>query len=170
MKICLRGTLQLWERRATVSSSLGFGHATRYLRLAPGRHALSALAPVSSTPLLVTPRLRLLAGRSYSEILVGTRGERLRWVTVIDRGAPLTRTSSRRAGQRASSSGPSVVVAPGDSLWTIAAHHLGARASNEAIEEEVVAIWKLNGAAIGTGDPNLIFPGQVIHFPLAATV
>jgi nucleoid-associated protein YgaU len=163
------GSPELRLDGTTVSSSIGFRHATRYLRLTPGLHDLTALTPGNATPLLAAPRLRLLTGRAYSEILVGTRGERLRWVTVTDRGAPLTRASAHN-GQPRGSSSRSIVVRPGDSLWTIAAHHLGAGAGNEAIEGEVIAIWNLNAGRIGTGDPNLIFPGQVILFPLAATL
>ena len=148
----------------TVSSSIGFRDGTRYLRLTPGLHDLTALAPGTATPLLAAPKLRLAAGRSYSEILVGTRGERLRWVTVTDRGAPITRASAH-SGQPRGSSSRSIVVRPGDSLWTIAAHHLGAGAGNEAIEGEVTAIWNLNAGRIGTGDPNLIFPCQRLRLP-----
>jgi nucleoid-associated protein YgaU len=58
-----------------------------------------------------------------------------------------------------------VTVHPGDSLWTIAANRLGPGASQQQIWSEVVAIWRLNAARLGTGDPNLIFPGQRVELP-----
>lgn len=152
--------------RMLVTASLRFEQATAYHRLTPGVHSLAALPNVASaTPLVAIPRLRLLGGASYSAILVGSRGQRLRWVTVTDRGAPLTRPARRPAP----ASARMAIVEPGDSLWTIAARHLGPGAGSPAIEAEVQAIWSLNAARLGTGDPNLIFPGQIVLFPLAAT-
>jgi nucleoid-associated protein YgaU len=52
-------------------------------------------------------------------------------------------------------------------LWRIASRVVGAKASDSQIEREVVAIWNANAARIGTGDPNLIFPGQRLHLPQA---
>ncbi|WP_155853770.1 LysM peptidoglycan-binding domain-containing protein [Arthrobacter sp. H5] len=57
-----------------------------------------------------------------------------------------------------------VVVRPGDSLWTIAAAHLGPMAS----EAEIAAAWprwhSSNRAVIGN-DPGLLIPGQVLSAP-----
>jgi len=162
--------------------SLRYAAATRYFAEAPGAHALLALdaGEAGAAPLVPGGRLRLTGDRAYSAILVGSRGERLRWVTVTDRGAPLTRAhrhehpagrqgsghgSGHGSGGHGSAAGGSVVVRPGDSLWTIAADHLGARASGDQVWAEVVAIWRLNAARIGTGDPNLIFPGQRLTLP-----
>ncbi|SOD73109.1 hypothetical protein SAMN05892883_2403 [Jatrophihabitans sp. GAS493] len=58
----------------------------------------------------------------------------------------------------------SVTVAPGDSLWLIAAHRLGASASNEQIAAEWPRWYAANAAAIGT-DPGLIHPGSVLQAP-----
>lgn len=56
------------------------------------------------------------------------------------------------------------VVKPGDSLWTVARTQLGGagRPTNERIATEVDRLWTLNSAAIGTGDRDLIYPGQRI--------
>jgi nucleoid-associated protein YgaU len=57
-----------------------------------------------------------------------------------------------------------VTVAPGDSLWLIAARRLGADAS----QGEVAAAWPrwyaANRDVIGP-DPNLIHPGQRLRTP-----
>ena len=57
------------------------------------------------------------------------------------------------------------MVRPGESLWSIAAARLGPGASNAEIARELARIWSLNAAAIGTGDPDLILPGQTLRLP-----
>ena len=56
--------------------------------------------------------------------------------------------------------GGSIVVKPGDSLWSIARSLLPAGASNTEIDRKLVEIWDRNAQRIGTNDPNLIFAGQ----------
>lgn len=57
-----------------------------------------------------------------------------------------------------------IVVAPGDSLWKLAAEHLGPEASTA----EIAAAWprwhEANAAAIGA-DPDVIHPGQTLDVP-----
>lgn len=61
-------------------------------------------------------------------------------------------------------SGEQVVVRPGDSLWSIAEHQLGPRATLA----EIVAYWHrvhdANAVVIGA-DPDLIHPGQRLELP-----
>jgi nucleoid-associated protein YgaU len=60
------------------------------------------------------------------------------------------------------------VVAAGDSLWAIARRHLEAGVGAPVTSGEVARFWPLiyraNEALIG-GDPDLIFPGQVLQLP-----
>ena len=56
------------------------------------------------------------------------------------------------------------VVRSGDCLWRIAARHLGAGATNAAIDAAWRAIYAVNRAAIGD-DPNLIHPGLTLTLP-----
>lgn len=142
--------------------SLSFTHATPYISVNPGTHTLGAMRPGDSTPLVPGAHMSLVSGRAYSAIVLGSRGQRVRVVTVTDSGAPLTRHASASSpAKRASAGGPtSVMVRPGDSLWSIAEDLLPAGASASAIDHRVVQIWDRNRGRIGTGDPSLIFAGQ----------
>ena len=60
-----------------------------------------------------------------------------------------------------------VVVAPGDSLWSIGQERLGPQATPPRIAREVERIYALNRNRIGP-DPNLIFPGQELLLPPTA--
>jgi hypothetical protein len=57
-----------------------------------------------------------------------------------------------------------VVVAPGDSLWSISAQWLGPEASTHQIADGVKRIYALNEERIGN-DTNLIFAGQSLLLP-----
>jgi LysM repeat protein len=146
--------------------SLAYTHATPYVALSPGTHTLGAVKPGTKMP-LVSARETTAAGKAYSAIVLGTRGQQVRVVTLVDRGAPLVRDSSsdvseqrrKRAGARAGARGSTVMVKPGDSLWSIARTLVGPSASDEDVERRLVEIWDDNERRIGTGDPNLIFPG-----------
>ncbi|MGI8880335.1 MAG: LysM peptidoglycan-binding domain-containing protein [Jatrophihabitans sp.] len=60
----------------------------------------------------------------------------------------------------------SVVVAPGDSLWQIAAHRLGPHASDVDINAEWRRWYAANRARIGA-NPDLIQPGLRLYAPRA---
>ncbi len=146
-------------------SSLAYTKATPYVSLTPGAHTLGADRPGDSTPLVAGAATMVRAGRSYSEVVIGTRGRRVRVVTLVDRGGPLVRPSAvdtaarSHPGGSAAAVGSTVVVAAGDSLWSIATRLAGPGATNAAVERRLAAIWNANEQRIGTGDPNLIFPG-----------
>jgi hypothetical protein len=57
-----------------------------------------------------------------------------------------------------------VVVAPGDSQWSISSHWLGPEATTEQIADGVRHIYALNHNQIGS-NPNLIFAGQRLLLP-----
>lgn len=160
------GSPELQLNSEIIRRSLGYTQATPYLSVTPGINSVAALKAGDSTPLASARDLRLSAGAAYSAIVIGSRGQRVRIVTVTDRGAPLTRRTRLTrddAGPRLS--GATVIVHRGDSLWKIAQRRLGAGASVAAVQREVVAIWDLNAARIGTGDPSLIFPGTRLVLP-----
>jgi hypothetical protein len=148
--------------------SLGYRQATPYVTLPAGTHTLGAMRPGDSTPLVSGAHISVMPGKAYSAIVLGTRGQRVRVVSVVDRGAPLARRPASKAAPvsgRPPSRPGTVVVRSGDSLWAIARRLVGSRASNGAVERKLVAIWNLNARRIGTGDPNLIFPGTRLHMP-----
>jgi hypothetical protein len=57
-----------------------------------------------------------------------------------------------------------VVVAPGDSLWSISAQWLGPEATTQQIADGVERIYVLNQKQLGS-NPNLIFAGQSLLLP-----
>jgi Tfp pilus assembly protein FimV len=68
--------------------------------------------------------------------------------------APATATSKpARRGDRTH------VVAPGESLWSIAADLLGGNASSAQVGKEVERLWRSNRARIGTGDRDVLLAG-----------
>ena len=70
----------------------------------------------------------------------------------------------------ASGPGPStVVVVEGDHLWKISARHLDAVWGRRALNEEISPYWRsvitLNTPHLRSGDPDLIYPGEVVVLP-----
>jgi nucleoid-associated protein YgaU len=55
-------------------------------------------------------------------------------------------------------------VHPGDSLWSIAAAHLGEHATTENVARAWPEWYRANRPALGP-DPHLIHPGQLLHVP-----
>jgi nucleoid-associated protein YgaU len=159
----------------TMADRLPYAHATPYFSIMPGSYSLSAMKPWLMQPgdptLLDVKGVNFMPGAAYSVIAVGSRGQMVRLVRVVDRGAPLTRPVSLTnmvkpepmTGSSMGSPG-SVMVRPGDSLWSIASRMLGPSASGEEIHTKLMAVWTMNENQIGT-DPNLIFPGQRLMLP-----
>lgn len=159
----------------TLANRLPYTSSTRYFAIPAGNYELSAMKPWLMKPgdprLLDTKGVHFAPGVSYTAIAVGSRGQRVRVVRVVDRGAPLTRPASlvHMTGHSSMGSdapmGGSVVVRSGDSLWSIAAKLVGPAASNEEISAKLVAVWNMNAKRIPSGDPNVIFPGQRLILP-----
>ena len=57
----------------------------------------------------------------------------------------------------------------GENLWTISAAHLNRSAGPAGNSDRVSEYWRkvieANGATLRSGDPNLIYPGEVIALP-----
>jgi hypothetical protein len=143
--------------------SLSFTHATPYLSVAPGAHTLGAMRPGDTAP-LIKAQVKLSPDKAYSAVVVGSRGQQVRVVSLVDRGAPLVRPSSTHTASTRSSApqeagAHTIIVKPGDSLWSIARQLLPPGAGSKQVEAKLVQIWDRNQGRIGTGDPNLIFPG-----------
>ncbi|HEY6887748.1 MAG TPA: LysM domain-containing protein [Solirubrobacter sp.] len=71
-------------------------------------------------------------------------------------------TGDTRADEPDSSGGGHVstqVIEPGQSLWAIAESLFGGPASVAQVAVKVDRLWKLNAVRIGSGNPDLIYPG-----------
>lgn len=82
-------------------------------------------------------------------------------------GDPATPAASKPAEPRSAPSGDHVRVRPGDSLWSIAAHRLGAAGSPARIQGEWPRWYSANRQLIGA-DPNLLRPGMSLLAPQPA--
>jgi nucleoid-associated protein YgaU len=60
---------------------------------------------------------------------------------------------------------------PGDNLWRIARARIEASAPQRATDGEIVRYWRrlvdANRTTLRSGDPNLIFPGEILRLPPA---
>ena len=59
----------------------------------------------------------------------------------------------------------SVVVQPGDHLWKISARHLGETADDREIAPYWRSVVEVNAPHLRSGDPDLIYPGEVVEMP-----
>jgi nucleoid-associated protein YgaU len=83
-------------------------------------------------------------------------------VTVVHRGGGDHPGRSGGPGDGAAEQSSEVsthVVEPGQSLWVIAKGLIGEPDSIAQVAFEVGRLWHLNAETIGTGDPDLIYPG-----------
>jgi nucleoid-associated protein YgaU len=72
-------------------------------------------------------------------------------------------TNSRTSPSTETDPSATYRVRPGDSLWRIAGRRLGPDATATATAREVTRLWERNRQRIGTGNPDLIFPGQTLR-------
>lgn len=79
-----------------------------------------------------------------------------------ERAEPPERPASSKS--RVSPAGGVAVVHRGDTLWSIAAHHLGPTATSAEIDAEWHRWFAANRDVIGN-DPNVIGPGQLLSPP-----
>ncbi|MHA7142280.1 LysM peptidoglycan-binding domain-containing protein [Arthrobacter sp. Sr33] len=83
-------------------------------------------------------------------------------------GLPLLRGQTRAAAPAGTDSGlPVITVRPGDSLWTIAAAHLGPFATDVEIADAWPR-WHLENRGVIGDDPHLLIPGQLLRVPPTA--
>ncbi len=161
----------------TLAGHLPYTRATGYYAIPPGMHRLSAMKPSLMKPgdptFFDTKGVDFSRGVAYTAIAIGSRGQRVKVVKVVDRGAPLTRPASLHSMEPKDSAmdggsmatAKSVMVHPGDSLWSIAAAIAGPSARGDEIHAKLIEIWNMNEKRIKTGDPNLIFPGTRLMLP-----
>ncbi|MBG6182092.1 nucleoid-associated protein YgaU [Arthrobacter sp. CAN_A214] len=79
-------------------------------------------------------------------------------------GGLVLRTDTARSPDSMAGGAGEVIVKPGDSLWTIAAAHLGAFATDLEVAGAWPSWYVANREVIG-GNPSLLFPGQILRIP-----
>lgn len=76
-------------------------------------------------------------------------------------------------GVRGPASPSSVVVVPGDHLWKIAKTHMTSTNGNPPADSDVTPYWRAvisyNEGGLRSGDPDLIYPGEVVQLPSVVT-
>jgi len=128
-----------------------------------------APAPASTVPLpdpgwMPPPRAIATTGRAvpHADAAIGAG-----WVpsAPVVRSHPDLRVLSPATRPGAAGDGPApVVVQRGDSLWAIAARHLGRDASDHEIARAWPAWYEANRRVIGD-DPDVLRPGQLLRPP-----
>lgn len=77
----------------------------------------------------------------------------------------------RTGDGKAASTGGSIeyVVQPGDSIWSVSFVHLHRSRTGPVPDPEVLRVWRqvvdLNRGRLRSGDPDLIFPGEILTLP-----
>ncbi|HYJ66130.1 MAG TPA: LysM peptidoglycan-binding domain-containing protein [Nocardioidaceae bacterium] len=152
-----------------VTSGSGRGLAPRITPAAWRRLVLSAVgigllsAPVGTAQASTGDSSHAITARHSPDRGTASTSpaDTIRGLPLPDR--PLGRLVSRR-DQFEPPSIERVVVSRGDSLWAIAERHLGPDVSIQAIATEWRRWYAVNRACIGP-NPNLIYPGMVLHAP-----
>jgi nucleoid-associated protein YgaU len=83
----------------------------------------------------------------------------------VHRGSGARSGSSGAKGDGRASKQHTYVVEPGESLWVIAQGLVGRPPGIAQIAFEVRRLWRLNATRIGSGSPDLIYPGQELRLP-----
>lgn len=139
----------------------------RVLRGAAGAGiALSALSPAVAMAQTSTPPptaiMRLLDEPTTTTTTAA--------VTPPAAATPPAAVTPPAPGERPAAPGREVVVAPGQSFWSIAERHVGERLGRAPTEREVAIFWRKLIAAntdrlAVAGNPDLIYPGQAFRLP-----
>ena len=157
-------TWQATTGRPTASTSSPAGHHPVHDRGSGHPDIASAPArPDAKTQSRSGPRAQAgHGGEPHSG--TGSRTGSVRSEATNDKSAPTAaKSSSSTRHQPVEVQTPGTYrVQPGDSLWRIAARHLGTDATTAQTAREVNRLWELNQQRIGTGNPDLIFPGQTL--------
>ena len=163
-----------WVTRAGVTDA-ATAVARHRLDLLPLDRALTDLA--AAVLLGCAAWLWLLTSYVVLEAARGQQGHPSHWVPTTAPSVVHSRVSGlplpeRAAVARRPGPGPArpdrpvatVVVAAGDTLWSIAVHSLPADAPDSLVAERWHAIYAANRGRIGP-DPDLIIPGLLLHLP-----
>lgn len=128
------------------------------------RHRPMCLPDGVRRAVLAACGVALASGASAPAHATGGASHGHRHGAAVLSGLPLPVRAVAPARTSASPTGRTVVVRPGDSLWSIAQRDLPAGASDRAVARHWHAVYATNRGEIGP-DPDLIEPGQHLHLP-----
>ncbi|MCQ1952800.1 LysM peptidoglycan-binding domain-containing protein [Arthrobacter sp. zg-Y238] len=153
--------------RRLASAALGISLAAGTLGAAPGAVATVAVATVAASPGEPAPAFipaGVPAGPDAAQTTPPAPGSADPAVSPLWRPSPPQPAAGGLLTGVPRPDGREVVVAAGDTLWSLAASQLGPQAT----DAETAALWprwyELNREVIGP-DPGLIHPGQVLAVP-----
>jgi len=85
--------------------------------------------------------------------------------TGVAGAAPAQQVRIPAATSSTSNPPDTVTVVKGDHLWKISARHLGSEADDGDIAPYWRTVIEVNTPNLQSGDPDLIYPGEVIEMP-----
>ncbi|MDR6556223.1 putative membrane protein [Arthrobacter pascens] len=127
-------------------------------------HDQCADKPVLSPVSLALATEPAQEGLATGPVVAGTSDVRPQWQASPPVPAPRFVTSAPARAANELPSRRELVVRSGDSLWTIAARHLGPEATDVEIAREWPRWFAVNSAVIGSS-PDLLLPGQILRAP-----
>jgi len=177
--MCLLGLAAALPRRRGPAA-----HAPRWAGRLPRRAVLSAALASSLLAAAVAPAHAAGTSPTAGTTQVAAVANQDAGATGQDAGWPVTPEEPEQSGskqpstdgytaQRSAQDLPrslgspgrdTVLVRRGDTLWAIAARHLGPSATSADIAHEWPLWYQANREEIGA-DPDLLLPGQVLHPP-----
>jgi LysM repeat protein len=123
--------------------------------------AAAVLGSSASAQAAPAPVTHVAAGQPAHSVAGSATGSALDWPGLTATVKPPRHSPAPRGDEQPQ---PVIVVAPGDTLWSIAARHLGPHASGAAITAAWHDWYAANRAVIGP-NPSLIHPGQRLSPP-----
>lgn len=177
----------LWSPRASLEVAVGA--AARLLGLAAGYWLLGSTAvyftgrlmrfpaAVNAVDWATVPWVRRMAERITGRALMRALATPLPLLELVAPGyvpvpAPVVQPPVGPPVESIGSDHPQaveVVVAPGDHMWGLAKAHLGDAIGRSPTNAEISPYWRrvveANRDRIRSGDPDLIFPGEVLILP-----
>lgn len=107
--------------------------------------------------------------RVFLVVGVGAAAATMAMLDLAGAGEPLASVRLPFNRPTAATSEATVTVNEGDHLWNIARDHLENAVGDALTDRQIAGYWRslvrLNAGRLRSGDPDLIFPGEVIALP-----
>jgi hypothetical protein len=165
----------LWLATAVVTTDAARGRRSRHL-VVPGavRRVVLAACGVALVGGLGAPahaeESRRGLGRPETSLVEGLPlPDRATTTTHVSQVFARAASRHDRAGSQSRQKPASVVVRPGNTLWSIARADLPPHADDDEVALRVREVHRANRAVIGA-DPDLILPGQRLWMPRPTTI